>query len=74
MRYPFKYPTLYGELAMQGKTKRELADFLKISTTSLRYKQSIETNGDFLGEEMRAAAEFLGKSIDYLFNMDENNS
>ena len=26
MRYPFKYPVLYGELAMQGKTKKGLAD------------------------------------------------
>ena len=24
MVYPFKYPMLYGELAMQGKTKKDL--------------------------------------------------
>ena len=31
MKYPFKYPMLYGELAMQAKTKKELADYLQIS-------------------------------------------
>ncbi len=38
MKYPFKYPMLYGELAMQAKTKKELADYLQISMESLREK------------------------------------
>ena len=33
MKYPFKYPMLYGELAMQAKTKKELADYLQISNS-----------------------------------------
>lgn len=70
MRYPFKYPVLYGELAMQGKTKKGLADCLHITLAGLRYKQSMETDGDFRGEEMRAAAAYLGKPIDYLFSVD----
>ncbi len=69
MRYPFKYPVLYGELAMQGKTKKGLADCLHITLAGLRYKQSMETDGDFRGEEMRAAA-YLEKLIDYLFSVD----
>lgn len=53
--YPFKYPNLYGELAMQGKTKKELAKSLNITLAGLRYKQSLKTDGDFRGEEMRVA-------------------
>lgn len=67
MQYPFKYPKLYGELAMQGKTKKQLAEVLHITLAGLRYKQSLETHGDFRGEEMRAAAAYLQKPIDYLF-------
>lgn len=70
MRYPFKYPILYGELAMQGKTKKGLADCLHITLAGLRYKQSMETDGDFKGEEMRAAANYLERSIDYLFSVE----
>lgn len=72
MKYPFKYPTLYGELAMQGKTKKELAEILHITMAGLRYKQSLNTEGDFRGEEMRAAATFLNKSIDYLFKVNSS--
>lgn len=70
MRYPFKYPVLYGELAMQGKTKKGLADCLHITLAGLRYKQSMKTDGDFKGEEMRKAAAYLEKPIDYLFSVD----
>ncbi len=70
MIYPFKYPVLYGELAMQGKTKKGLADCLHITLAGLRYKQSMETDGDFRGEEMRAAAAYLEKPIEYLFSVD----
>lgn len=72
MKYPYKYPTLYGELAMQGKTKKELAEVLHITIAGLRYKQSMDTEGDFKGEEMRAAAIFLDRPIDYLFATEEN--
>lgn len=68
--YPFKYPNLYGELAMQGKTKKELAKSLNITLAGLRYKQSLNTDGDFRGEEMRAAAALLGKPMGYLFAED----
>ena len=71
MDYPFKYPRLYGELAMQGKTKKELAQCLQITVAGLRYKQSTKTEGDFCGAQMRAAAIYLGKSIDYLFAAEE---
>lgn len=71
MKYPFKYPILYGELAMQGKTKKELADYLHITSASLRYKQNKETEGDFLGEEMRAAAIYLERPADYLFSTED---
>lgn len=70
MKYPFKYPRLYGELAMQGKTKKELAGTLHITLAGLRYKQSTETEGDFRGEEMRAASILLNKPIDYLFMVE----
>lgn len=72
MIYPFKYPKLYGELAMQGKTKKELAEELHITVAGLRYKQSTETEGDFRGEEMRAAAAYLNKPIDYLFAEEDS--
>lgn len=72
MHYPFKYPALYGELAMQGKTKKELADILHITVAGLRYKQSTKTDGDFRGDEMRAVAAYLGKPIDYLFAPEQN--
>lgn len=70
MKYPFKYPMLYGELAMQGKTKKELAEALHITMAGLRYKQSMETEGDFRGEEMRAAAFYLDKPLEYLFMVE----
>lgn len=70
MSYPFKYPKLYGELAMQGKTKKELAKVLHITMAGLRYKQSIKTEGDFLGEEMKIAASYLNKPLDYLFETE----
>lgn len=72
MKYPFKYPVLYGELAMQGKTKKGLADYLHITLAGLRYKQSMKTDGDFKGEEMRAAAVYLEKPIDYLFSVEND--
>lgn len=72
MKYPFKYPTLYGELAMQGKTKKELAKALHITMAGLRYKQSTDTEGDFRGEEMRAAATYLGKPLEYLFAVESD--
>ena len=68
MKYPFKYPMLYGELAMQAKTKKELADYLQISMESFREKQRIEANTEFDGKEMGAASKFLEKSVEYLFN------
>lgn len=74
MSYPFKYPALYGELAMQGKTKKELASTLSLTLAGLRYKQSVKTDGDFRGDEMRAAALFLGKPVDYLFKTAEQMS
>ena len=64
--YPYKYPDLYGELAKQGKTKKDLAD-VGLTVAGLRYNQSVNTSGDFSGSEMRKAAEFLGRSADYLF-------
>lgn len=67
MGYLFKYPMLYGELAMQGKTKKELASILNITMAGLRYKQSVKTDGDFRGDEMRAASIYLNKPIEYLF-------
>lgn len=70
MKYPYKYPRLYGELAMQGKSKRELAHAIHITMLELKYKQSVETDGDFDGQEMKEAAKLLEKSIDYLFNME----
>lgn len=74
MKYPFKYPALYGELAMQGKTKKELARVLNITMAGLRYKQSIKTEGDFRGEEMRAAALYLDKPLEYLFAVRSESS
>lgn len=68
MKYPFKYPMLYGELAMQAKTKQELADYLQISMASLRNKQRIDSAEDFSGEEMRAVSVFLERPIEDLFN------
>ena len=72
MKYPFKYPKLYGELAMQGKTKKELAEALHITMAGLRYKQSMKTEGDFRGEEMRAAAIYLDKPLEYLFATEDD--
>lgn len=69
MKYPYKYPMLYGELAMQGKTKRALADALKISVHRLNSKQNINSCADFSGEEMRAASRFLEKSVEHLFGV-----
>lgn len=73
MKYPFKYPYLYAELAMQGRQKKELADALNISVGGLRYKQSKETDGDFKGEEMRIASMLLGKPIAYLFAIENED-
>lgn len=47
MCYPYKYPYLYGELAMQGKTKKELAQALHITAAGLRYRQAKDSDGDF---------------------------
>lgn len=68
MVYPFKYPELYAELARQGKTKAELANSLKLTRAGLSYKQ---TQGDFTGDEMRKAANFLGKPVSELFDFRE---
>ncbi|HIT52376.1 MAG TPA: hypothetical protein IAD07_00365 [Candidatus Fimivicinus intestinavium] len=72
MRYPYKYPYLYGELAMQGKTKKELAQALHITTAGLRYRQAMDTDGDFHGEEMKAAASYLQRPVEYLFALEES--
>lgn len=72
MKYPFKYPNLYGELAMQGRTKKQLADALHITLAGLRYKQSIKTDGDFRGDEMKIASTLLKKPVDYLFSLTED--
>lgn len=47
-----------------------LADCLHITLAGLMYKQSMETDGDFRGEEMRVAVAYLEKPIDYLFSVD----
>lgn len=70
MKYPYKYPKLYGELAMQGKTKKELALTLGITLSDLRYKQSVKTDGDFKGDEMKAAAALLDRPLEYLFGSE----
>lgn len=69
MEYPFRYPELYAELARQGKTKKDLASFLNLTTAGLRYKQDLATTGDFTGEEMKLAALFLNEPADWLFDL-----
>lgn len=71
MSYPFKYPRLYGELAMQGKTKKGLANALQITTVGLRNRQNLKTECDFRGEEMKAAASYLKKPLEYLFTFQD---
>lgn len=70
MNYPYKYPELYGELARQGKSRKELAQALGISVAGLRYKQARETNGDFNVREIRAAAAYLQTPADALFGLE----
>lgn len=69
MKYPYKYPELYGELARQGKSRKDLARVLGISVAGLRYKQACQTNGDFNGREIRAAAAYLQTPADVLFGL-----
>jgi len=64
MTYPYKYPEVYAELARQGKQKIDLANALGLTLAGLRYKQ---TAGDFTGDEMKITANFLGRSLQYLF-------
>lgn len=71
MEYPFKYPELYAELARQGKEKTALANAIGVTPQGLRYKQSLETSGDFTGVEMKKASSFLGKPASCLFNIDD---
>lgn len=68
MDYPYKYPKLYGELAMQGKEKKALAAALGITTAGLAYKQKY---GDFAKEEMCKAASFLQKPMAELFDLKD---
>ena len=61
MKYPFKYPMLYGELAMQAKTKKELADYLQISMESLREKQRIDSKSLLQLPDMQECAREKGQ-------------
>lgn len=72
--YPYKYPDLYGELAKQGKTKKDLADMLGITVAGLRYKQSVHTRGDFSGSEIRKASKFLDRPAEYLFGLSSKTA
>lgn len=74
MKYPFKYPEVYAELARQGRSKKELAEALGITTAGLRYKQSKETDSDFGGEEMRKTAALLKRPADILFTFNDEAS
>ena len=71
--YPYKYPKLYGELAMQGKDKKDLAQLLGITPNGLRYKQDITTTGDFTGGEMKKIATYLNKPVQELFEFKPTN-
>lgn len=66
-KYPYKYPELYAELARQGKTKRDLAKAMGITVAGLRYKQSLDTDGDFRGREIKIISEYLGVSAEKIF-------
>ena len=72
MPYPYKYPELYAELARQGKSKKDLAKILGLTTAGLRYKQSKMTTSDFGGLEMRKISEYLNKPMEYLFSPDDD--
>lgn len=74
MTYPFKYPEVYAELARQGRSKKELAEALGITTAGLRYKQSKETDSDFGGEEMRKTAALLKRPAEILFTLNDEAS
>lgn len=56
---------------MQGKTKKELAQALHITAAGLRYRQAKDSDGDFQGEEMKAAASYLQRPMEYLFATEE---
>ena len=71
IKYPFKHPELYAELARQGKKKKDLCAAIGISDVSLAAKQNLETKTDFKGVEMRRAAQFLGVSMAKLFMPDD---
>lgn len=68
--YPYKYPEVYGELARQGKSKKELAQILGITTNGLRYKQNPKTSGDFDGLEMKSISKYLGVPAEILFGLN----
>lgn len=67
MKYPFRYPEVYAELARQGLSKSKLARELGISAGGLRYKQ---THGDFTGSEMAKTSKYLGRSVVELFGFE----
>lgn len=74
MMYPFKYPELYGELAKQGKSKKDLAKALGITTAGLRWKQDLKTTADFRGDEIKKASQYLGRSAEELFGFNQQAS
>lgn len=74
MMYPYKYPELYAEAARQGRRKKELASVIGITLAGLRYKQSLDTSGDFGGDEMKKLATYLEKPADVLFSLGNGNS
>jgi hypothetical protein len=67
LEYIYKYPYIYGELVMQGKTKKECAKILNITVKELERKQRLDTDDDFSGEEMKAIALYLKRPLEYLF-------
>lgn len=69
MYYPWKYPEVYAELARQGLEKTVLANELGLTLAGLRYKQSLDTTGDFSGEEIAKTCKLLGKSANELFSL-----
>ena len=73
MNYPYKYPELYAELSRQGKLKKDLAGCLGITLAGLRYKQDVNSSGDFSGEEMKKASKLLKKSADKLFSLSDDD-
>ena len=74
MKYPYKYPEIYAELARQNKLKKDLAKAAGFSTVTLSYKQDINSSGDFSGEEMRKISAFLGKPISELFRFSKDTT